>query len=322
LKRKPIIVPQLGEHPHGTYHVMHGDWRLWWPLLEKFAKVTNNKQVHKDPTISEFNKHEHFMRICARACAEYVVEISKTGSDYRVVSAFLNHASRNLSFGYVCNFLHLAAFKFLQMRNAVRCNDSKTLDLVWRENLATARTNLANKTNYSQMSIVRVYWGCALKAPLQGVYHTLRTLRQVATHVGWDWPIEYLNLLIRQGVDSNITWELIEKFIRRLNFTGVVNRGLDAVFREHRHAEEATDKNIDDAVELIKEFLRKELGTSWAEVTADSDENLLNLDLATWGGSRYARREAPWEQMQRENAGIDAYVRAEVCKMCNWHRWA
>ena len=93
-------------------------------------------------------------------------------------------------------------------------------------------------------------------------------------------------------------------------------------FREHRHAEEATDKNIDDAVELIKEFLRKELGTSWAEVTADSDENLLNLDLATWGGSRYARREAPWEQMQRENAGIDAYVRAEVCKMCNWHRWA
>ena len=142
------------------------------------------------------------------------------------------------------------------------------------------------------------------------------------THTGWDWPIEYLNLLIRNGVDSNITWELIEKFIRRVNFTGVVNRGLDAIFRANRHLEEATDKDLTSAVDMIKEFLHEKLGTTWAEVTIASDANQLELDLASWGGTRYARREAPWEQVARERAGMEQYVRDEIVKMCKWHNWA
>lgn len=322
METTPIIIPQLGEHPHGTFHVLHGCWRLWWPLLEKFAHVAKNKQVRADPIISAFNEHEHFMRICARACAEYVVEISATGSDYRVVGHFLRAAERNLSFAYVCYFLHLAAFPFLQMRNAVRQNDSDTLDLIWREFLATGRTSLANKTNYSQMSIVRVYWGWALVPPMQAVYRNVRTLRHLFTHVGWDWPIEYLNLLIREGVQANITWEQIEKFIRRLNFTAIVNRGLDAVFRRFRRAEKATDRDVDTTVEAIKDFLRESIGTTFSEATTASDDNLLDLDLTNWGGSRYARREAPWAQMAREMADVHEHVTDEVKDMCRWHRWA
>ena len=64
------------------------------------------------------------------------------------------------------------------MRNGVRENKSATIDLIWRENLISARTSLANKTNYAPMSVVRVYWGWALVEPLQTLYHTLRTLRQ------------------------------------------------------------------------------------------------------------------------------------------------
>jgi hypothetical protein len=321
LETKPLVIPQLGEHPHGTYHVLHGDWRIWWPLLEKFAHVVGNHQVRADPTISEFNKHEHFLRICARACAEYVAEISATGSDYRVVPQFLRDARRNLSFAYVCYFLYLAAFKYLQMRNAVRRNESATLDLVWRENLASARTSMANKTNYAPMSVVRVYWGWALVEPLQTVYHNLRTLRQVLTHVGWDWPIENLNLLIREGVTSNITRELIEKFIKRINFTGLVNRALDAIFRDQRKQEEATDKDVDNDVQLIKDFLHTHIGTTYAAATAASDANSMGLDLSTWGGARHARREAPWAQMEREMADVDDFVRDVVTRLCPWHHW-
>jgi hypothetical protein len=326
--KTPIIIPQLGEHPHGTYHVMHGDWRLWWPLLEQFAHVANNKQVIADPPISAFNKHEHFLCICMRACAEYVVEIAEQGgSDYRQVDQFFADANPNLSFLYVCNFLYLAAFKFQQMRNAVRTNDSKVLDIIWRENLATCRSDLGNKTNYAQMSIVRVYWGWALREPLQKIYHNLRTLRFLRTHVGYDWPIEQLNLWIREGVTSNITEEQLRKFIRRLNFTHVVNRGLDEVVRTNRSSvhDTATMKDVDTTVALIKDFLRDKIGDTYVKATSATDENKMGLDLSSWGGDRDARQRrqgAPWEHQQRGMSDFREYVRGEIVKLAPWHLWA
>ena len=126
----------------------------------QLAAVVGNRKVKKGPTVSEFNEHEHFLRIAVEALAEYVVFISQTGSDYRHCDAFLREAERNLSFGYICNFLFLFGFLYVETRAAVRKNDSATLDRVWRENLPTARA--ANKTNYSQMSVITVYWGGAL----------------------------------------------------------------------------------------------------------------------------------------------------------------
>ena len=157
LETKPIIIPRLGEAPHGKYHVLHGDWRLWAPLIMRFAVLTNNRFVKRDPIISEFNEHEHFLRILVEAFAEYVVEISQSGTDYHHVDQFLQDAEANLHFAYICYFLYLFGFKYLQMRAAIRKNDSATLDLIWRENLQSARTSVANKTNYSQMTISLIY---------------------------------------------------------------------------------------------------------------------------------------------------------------------
>ena len=95
-------------------------------------------------------------------------------------------------------FLDLFGFAYVQFRKSVHKNDSKTLDKLWRDNLTTARTSKANKTNYSKMSVVLVYWGCALREPLQSVFHATRTLRWINTHVGWDFPIlpPFLLLLV------------------------------------------------------------------------------------------------------------------------------
>ena len=139
--------------------------------------------------------------------------------------------------------------------------------------------------------------------------------------VGWDWPIEDLNRFICEGVTSNITWEQLEKFIWRLNFTQLVNRALDAVFRDQRKVETATDKNIDNDVALIKDFLRSKIGTTYAAATAQSDTNVLGVDLTNWGGTRYARREAPWAQMENEMADYDDYVEGVITRLCPWHQW-
>ena len=227
----------------------------------------------------------------------------QSGSSYRLAPHFLAAADANLSFAYVCQFLYLNAFKFRQMRDSVpsdqRLGHARPDLAFWRENLASARAakkqnaageaTSSGKTNYALMSVVVVYWGYALLEPLATAFHNTRTVRWVHSHVGWDMVIEMLNLLVKQSVVANITHDLIRKFIRRLNFTWVVHRALDAIVKEHRQRDEATLKNIDTTVQELLDWLRT-IGTDYATATAPSDDNLLGLDLSQWGGVSTAYR--------------------------------
>ena len=322
LETMPVVMPRLGENPHGLFHLMHGDWRIWSPLLMRLAVVVNNKQVKSDPTIVDFNTHQHFLRIVSQACVEYVVEISRTGTHYGAVQQFLSDAERNLSFAYIVFFLFLFAFKFLDYKDAIRQNRSTHLDMLWRENLHTTRAAKANKTNYRQMSVILVYWGVALVAPLQKFYHNTRTIRWIHAHVGWDMPIEKLNAWIKESVVSNISeWQIIQ-FIRRLNFMQHVVRSLKSLWGWRRKRDSATAKDISADVLLIKEFLRQRIGTTYATATMPSDANLLAVDMTDWGGLRRPRACSPFNQWRAAAGGYREYVRRQLAKLCPWHHWA
>lgn len=330
-RESPALLPRLGEHPHGTYHVLHGEWRLWWPLIERAAVIVKNKQVVQDPNVTEFNQSEHFIRILTEACAKYVVEISRTGTDYRMTAQFLRAADANLSFAYVCQFLFLFGFKYKQMRDSVRTNDSATLDLIWRESLASLRaaskhggTREQGKTNYATMCVVLAYWGVALVEPLATAYHRSRTLRLIDAHVGWDMPIEYLNRLIGESVVSNITHELIAKFLRNLNFTHVVHRALNMIVKRNREPDAAKLKKIKTDVDLLLDWLRKSIGTTYAQATAPSNDNLLGVDMSRWGGNRTAaakRANTPWAKRAAVMVEYGDYVRSKMRIYCHWQRW-
>ena len=321
LETMPIIVPRMGENPHGLFHFMHGDWRIWAPLLMRLAVVVNNHQVKWDPTMVDFNSHEHFLRVVSQACAEYVVEISRSGTDYHATQQFLADAERNLSFVYVVFFLYTFAFKYLDYKRAVRRNRSKHLDLLWRENLASTRTAKANKTNYRQMSVILVYWGAALVEPLQTFYHNTRTIRWFFAHVGWDMPIEKLNLWLKESVVSNISEFQIIKFIRRLNFMQFIMRTVKSLVFWRRNRDTATPKDISADVLLIKEFLRQHIGTTYNTATQPSDANLLGVDMAEWGGLRRPRACAPFNQLRGAQGGYREYVHRQLAKLCPWHHW-
>ena len=70
----------------------------------RLAAVVNNKQVKADPTIVDFNTHQHFLRIVIQALSEYVAEISATGTHYGACQQFLRDAERNLSIAYIVFF--------------------------------------------------------------------------------------------------------------------------------------------------------------------------------------------------------------------------
>ena len=321
LETKPVVMPRMGENPHGLYHFMHGDWRIWAPLLMRLAAVVNNRQVKSDPTIVDFNTHQHFLRVVIQALSEYVVEIAASGSDYHMAQQFLDASEQNLSFAYVVFFLYTFGFKYLDYRQAVRRNRSKHLDLLWRENLASMRTAKANKTNYRQMAVILIYWGSALVEPLQSFYHNTRTVRWIMSHVGWDMPIEKLNMWIKESVVANISRWQICQFIRRLNFMQHVMRCIRSLVFWRRERDTSTPKEIRADVDLIKEFLRKLIGTTYGAATQPSDANLLGVDMADWGGQRRARECAPFVQLRHGQNGYREYVRKQIAKLCPWHHW-
>ena len=136
--------------------------------------------------------------------------------------------------------------------------------------------------------------------------------------------IEVLNCMIRSSVVSNVTQDFLKKFISQLNFTSVVNRGLDRIIKANREHDEAKAKDIDRDVRLIKEFLRVSIGSTWVQAITPSEANLLNVETADWGGQRNPRQHTPWARMDRAMSGdhnYRTYVADKVHEYCNWHVW-
>ena len=73
----------------------------------------------------------------------------------------------------------------------------------------------------------------------------------------------------------------------------------------------ATPKNIRVDVDLIKDQLRRDIGTTFAAATLPSDANLLGVDMADWGGLRRPRACAPFQQMRNAQGGYREYVRRQ-----------
>ena len=139
-----------------------------------------------------------------------------------------------------------------------------------------------------------------------------------------DMPIEMENKLIKESVVANITHELIAKVIRQLNFTWVVHRALDVLLRRNRKADSAKLKNIDKDKDMIKYWLRKGIGNTYAKATKANDANLLGLDMSRWGGDRSVaskRLATPWAKRARKMADYDSYIRGKLRAYCHWHRW-
>jgi hypothetical protein len=166
-----------------------------------------------------------------------------------------------------------------------------------------------------------IYWGTVLREPLHTAFHNTRTLRWVKTHVGWDLPIEMLNKWIKESVVSHVTEDYLKKFIRRINFTQRVKRQLETVQYVNRQPETEHLKQISTDKELIKKYLRENIGSDFATCTAHSDDDVLGLDLSSWGGKDHMRENTPWKQTERKMQDYREYVRTHLGRLCPWHHW-
>ena len=212
---------RAGEHPHGLFHWMHAQWRLHRQFIMWAAHVKgiDNKQVVEDPNVSQFNSHRFFfLNVLTRACAEYLNFLANSpgAPSFDDPVPILARAEANIDFAWVCHFAYDAGFGVLDFLQAVRANESKRLDLLWREFFASAHTGTAHKTQYVPMSIMRVFWGMAMTPELDALYHRIRTIPSgdsMGCGVGWDMAIEMLNAAIKAHVLHQVSHAQIKQFL-------------------------------------------------------------------------------------------------------------
>ena len=280
-------------------------------------------QVRADPIVSLFNQHEHMLRIMTRAISEWFVEIcdSASGIDFNAFRQFEHAIRSNSTTNMLFHFLFDYAFLFKAARDAVRANNSKDLDLVWRDFLHAARSLDANKTQYAQMCVSRVYWGLALCEPLQQAYHNLRSLKLLKTHVGYDMFIERVNLLIRRNCSSNVSRSSIAEFLRHYSFTDCVDRALDDLVIG-ADGGGGTLKDIDAPVQAIKDFLNSKVGDTFHDAIQPSDENVLDVDLSRWGGGDRIKEDYLPYKKRQTGPTYREYVKDHLQRLCTWQTWS
>ena len=103
--------------------------------------------------------------------------------------------------------------------------------------------------------------------------------------VGWDLPCEHLNAYITHAVQLQVSPEAIDKAVK-----------LYPLF-QHNHAifsptsKEHMMKDMDADVQILKEALKKEIGSDWRAATA-------HRAVTPWTNTQNQRGQAPWLEVQ------------------------
>ena len=315
----PAIIPIQGEHPHGLFHGMHCQWRLYRPFIMKCASVVGNNQVKSDPSVSDLNVTRFFLLVVlTRACGEYLLEICRGNpfADWDDPGPFMAKAEANTNFDWLCHFLHDCSFFVLEFLESVRGFESRKIDVLWREFFSAAHTDTAHKTQYVGMAILRTFWGQAMLPELDELYHRIRSVPSGdhdGSGVGWDWPIENLNGAIKSHVDMHVSEEQINKFVSNWALLEEVQRHMREILYSNRAERHWRGRDVDEDVKALIKFFRENIGATWEEATSAAKPGT----SVTEGSDRQVR---PWKEIERVMArrGSDAphaYIRDYVLEM-------
>ena len=258
----PIVIPVRGDHPHGSCHIAHGGWRLWWKLIEVFCKCADYEFVEKDWDVKMYKHYDFACVFMMDAISEFLLEIADGCANIMQVNAFYAACEQNIDLCYLAHFLDDFSFMYWQFRQAVRDCNYEEIDLVWREDLGTMLTQEGHKTQYAPMTVAHIYRSQALIPELQHVFNEYRCLamsKNPSSQVGFDMPIENENGWIRSDVIPP-NEDRIQKYVKRLAFLAPTSQGLKDVMHHNRqHLRPGKLKSIDGIKRRIKNHLYMKL---------------------------------------------------------------
>lgn len=171
------------------------------------------------------------------------------------------------------------------------------------------------------MAVMRNYYAVALKAPLAAWCDEVRTLplskRSGARRVGVDMPCENLNRALKRDIhDPSV--ESVTEYCEHAEFTTTVAEGVERLMYASRgEYNDDAHKSIDDDVRILKAWLRRKIGATWAEATRVNQVSELGIT---------ERAVPPWVAMVQAQHGIGSdhyltWVKGHVKDKAPWHVW-
>ena len=293
IDQTPVVIPVQGESPHGVHHFLHAGFRLFKPIIRVAAGLIKDKSVSEDPhSVKEFNRALFLLYKITRGFSEYLLTLRDAPSlDFP--EDYIRQAQPNIDLLWIVHFLYDCAFLVLDLKKCIRSNDSKGIDLLYREFLTSALTGTANKTQYTQMSILRVFWAHAMHPDLQHIYHGIRSLpvsRRPGSRVGWDMLCEWLHRSISAGVQTRVSEERITHYIENFAFMEHCHEICEDWAYQGRADYEKHIKDIAPDAQLLVGELRQKVGSTWQQATRPNLVSALGIDH---------RGPLPWDEMRR-----------------------
>jgi len=304
LHQTPVIIPVQGESPHGVHHFLHAVFRLFQPVIHVAQLIMKDTSVSSDPhCVKEFNRALYLLCKITRAFSEYLLSLRDAPSlDFP--KQYIRLAESNIDLAWIVHFLYDGGFLVLDLKKCVRGNDSAGIDILYREFLRLAITGTANKTQYTQMSIMRVFWGRALHPELRKIYEGIRTLPMSdspGSRVGWDMPCESLHKAISAGVKVRVSQARITNFIEHYPFMQHCQEICEQFLYQNYSPDDAFMKDMSLDVNALVGKLREKVGTTWQHASRPSNVSAIGIP-ANHGGP------LPWEEIRTTmlRTGTDA----------------
>ena len=120
------------------------------------------------------------------------------------------------TFQFFCilvQFLHELMLPWFAARNAIRCNDHKTLDWSWGYFLPLFRaTNKNQCAAYAVQQAPTVHVMCSDVRKVGNEHRTASMSGRPGRNVAWDYVLEKMNLNFKQYLDDHITEERLRDF--------------------------------------------------------------------------------------------------------------
>ena len=199
-------------------------------------------------------------------------------------------------FCILVQFLHELLLPWFAVRNAIRCNDHKTLDWSWSYFLPLFRaTNKNQYAAYAVQQAATVHMMCSDVRKVWNEHRTASMSGRPGRNVAWDYVLEKMNLNFKQYLNNNITDERLHDFGIMINALKHVRKMFEQAWRhgagdpddEEDHGEYSHVKDAD--VKVIVDALKDHLGGTVQEVDGKAAAFAL------------ARNKNPFAEMPRTN---------------------
>ena len=240
----------------------------------------SNTIKDKWDSVEEWHHYDRFYMVLIAALVDYIA--ARTGTAAPLLPRYLltnpavllEKVAGNASASMIVRFLFEYGLPYLALRNAVRTNDSNTLDLMWL--IAFHWWRAANKYQYAIMAVYVTATRHALVTALERIYESHRTCSisgNASCNVALDYMQERANRWCKFFVIGHNLFERLKVLASMLNtFVWVWPRFQRATGRPLPEDYENTDFKPKDRETLVT-GLQRELGTTFDPLTQASTRN-------------------------------------------------